>query len=124
MIIVFIRGLYYDAINLIVFKSTDILIDLNVRVYIMTVRMKRARIFTFDARQVNQHKVFKVITSYGESYALDIAGAQFGLDTTPILWNRYFILHVYAVLSSEEIAIAGADVSRSTGETVAPASFH
>ena len=123
MIIVFIRGLHYDAINLIVFESTDILIGLNVRVYIMTLRMKRARIFSFDLRQVNQHKVFKVVTSYGESYALDIAGAQFGLDTTPILWNRYFILHVYEVLSSEEVAIAETDVSRFTGETVDPAVF-
>lgn len=108
MIIVFIRGLHYDAIKLIVFEPTDILTSLDVRVYLMTLIMNRSRISTFHLRQlrvIHQHKVFKIITSNRESYALDIAGAQFGLHAVIIPWNRYLDLHVREVQSSEDIAI-------------------
>ena len=112
MTIVFIGGLCYNANNLIVFESTDMLTGLNVRVCVMNLKIKRVRGFSFDATNapvglaMDKHKVIKATTSNGESYALDVAGAQFGLHTVVVPWKRYVDLHVCEIQSSEDIIIA------------------
>ena len=55
---------------------------------------------------MEEHKVFKAKTSNGERYALDIAGARFGLYTVMVPWKRYVHLHVREILSSEDIILA------------------
>lgn len=90
----------------IVFQSTNILTGLNVRVCVVTLRMKRVRGFSFDllvSSAVDEHKVIKVRTSNGERYALDIAGAKFDLYTTVVPWRQYVDLHAREVLFSEDI---------------------
>ena len=75
----------------------------------MSLRMKRVRGFSFDAPiglAMDEHKVLKATTSNGESYALDIAGAQFGLYTAIVPWKRYVDLHVCEIQSSEDIILA------------------
>ena len=94
---------------MIVFDSIDMLIGLNVRVCSNTLRMKRVRGFSFDAPvglAKDEHKVIKATTSNGESYALDVAGAQFGLYTAVVPWKRYVDLYVCGIQSSEDIIIA------------------
>ena len=47
----------------------------------VTVRMKKDRLFSyreFANIPMDQHKIVKLTTSNGESYALDVAGGQFG----------------------------------------------
>ena len=107
MTLVFI-GIDYDAINLIVFEPTDMLTGLNVRVCRVSVRMKRMRGFSFNVPMdlaMDEHRVLKATTSNGESYALDVAGAQFGLYTAVVPWRKYVDLHVWEVQSSEDITI-------------------
>ena len=85
------------------------LTGLNVRLSFMTLRMKRVRRVSFDEPEglaMEEHKVFKVKTSNGERYALDIAGARFGLYTVMVPWKRYVHVHVRGVLSSEAIILA------------------
>ena len=109
MTIVPIGGSHYEAINLIVFESTDMLIGLNVRVCRVNLRMKRTRSLSFEAllsRTLDQHKVFKITTGNSESYALDIAGAQFGLHTAVVSWQRYVDRYLRDIQSSEDISIA------------------
>ena len=109
MNIVIISGLHYDANDLVVLESTDMLTGLNVRIYGMTLRMKRVRGFSFDAPiglAMDEHKVIKATTENGESYALDIAAAQFGIYTVAVPWKRYVDLHVCKIQSSEDIVLA------------------
>ena len=53
-----------------------------------------------------EHKVYKVTTNNSESYALDIAGAQFGIHTAVVPWQRYIDLYVRELQSSEDIIFA------------------
>ena len=71
--------------------------------------MKRVRGFSFDVPidlAMDEHKVLTATTNNGESYALDLAGAQFGLYTAVVPWKQYIDLHVRRVQSSEDITIA------------------
>ena len=63
---------------------------------------------------IDEHKVIKAKTSNGKSYALDIAGAKFGLYKARLSWRRYVDLHIRETLSSEDIILAQAkaDLSR------------
>ena len=85
------------------------LTGLNVRLSCVTLRMKRVCRVSFDESiglAMEEHKVFKAKTSNRERYALDIAGARFGLYTVMVPWKRYVHRHVRYILSSEEIILA------------------
>ena len=85
------------------------LTGLNVRLSCVTLRMKRVRRVYFDVPRglaMEEHKVFKAKTSNGERYALDVAGARFGLYTVMMPWKRYVHRQVRYILSSEEIILA------------------
>ena len=109
MTIVSVNVSHYDAGKLIVFESTNMLTGLNVCVHMITLRMKRVRAFSFDppvSPLIDVHKVIKVEISNGESYALDIAGAKFGLFKAMVPWSEYVRDHVRGTLSSENIILA------------------
>ena len=55
---------------------------------------------------MDEHKVLRVTTGNCESYALDIAGAQFGLDTAAVPWDQYVDLHVCEIRGSEDVVLA------------------
>ena len=57
---------------------------------------------------MDEHKVLKATISNGESYALDIAGAQFGLHTAVVPRDQYVDLHVCQIHGSEDIVLTRA----------------
>ena len=68
--------------------------------------MKRVRGFSFDVPMdlaMDKHKVLKATSNNDESYALDVAGAQFGLHTAVVPWARYLDVNVCEVQSSEAL---------------------
>ena len=75
----------------------------------MTLRMKRVRGFYFESPirlAMDEHKVLKATTTNGESYALDIAGVQFGQHTAVVPWQHYVDQHVREIHGSEDVVFS------------------
>lgn len=72
----------------------------------MTFLMRdRVRRFWFEEQGIligGQHKVLGITMQNGEKYAIDMAGAQFGLTVAILPWDVYVALHVRGIPKIED----------------------
>ena len=77
---------------------------MDVRVEDVTVCMNgRTREFSF---QETGHRLLIITLTNGEEYAIDVAGAQFGLYTTIMPWTEYEQKYVDWVVARKDFVFA------------------